>query len=76
VTMVKPCYPTLEAKIAEKGMVKKELADGMNITPRTFSLKLTGKTKFILPEVLYLHSFFPELSIEELFRTDSESEVE
>lgn len=66
----KPYFPTLEAKIAEQGIAKKDIAAGINIQPRTLSLKLTGKTEFTLEEIWSIRKFFPDLSIEQLFQHD------
>ncbi len=63
----KPYYPILEAEIAKKGLVKKEIAEELKIEPRTFSLKLSGKREFRFSEILSIRKHFPEYSIEELF---------
>lgn len=44
--VIKPYYPTLEAKIAESGITKKYIANKLEITPRALSCKLKGKTYY------------------------------
>jgi len=66
----KPYFPMLEAKIAECGVVKKDMANIICINPRTLSLKLAGKTEFTLREIWNIHKLFPDLSIEQLFQHD------
>lgn len=63
-----PIYPMLEAKITEHGIKKKDIANAIVITPRTLSLKLTGKVKFSFDEALVIkQKFFPNVPIEKLF---------
>lgn len=66
-TMQKPHFPILEAEISKNGIRKKDIAMALGIQPRTFSLKMSGKTEFSLSEVRYIHSLFFDISIEELF---------
>ena len=68
--MKKPYFPVLEAEIAKNGIKKKDIAEKLGIRDKTLSLKLTGKTEFLLSEVLYIRSLFPEYSVEELFACD------
>ena len=60
-------FPILEAKIAEKGITKKSIAEKMGIDAVTLSRKLSGKVEFTLKEIRNLHDLFPECSIEYLF---------
>lgn len=64
----KPYYPMLEAKIAENGIVKKDIAEQLGISPRAFSKKLTGTVDFWLNEVLIIHTLFPDVNPLELFK--------
>ncbi len=66
-TIQKPYFPILEAEISRNGIRKKDIAIGLGIKPRTLSLKLTGKTEFLLSEVIYIHSIFSDTPIEDLF---------
>lgn len=68
-TVQKPFFPTLEAKISEYGILKKDIAQLICVEPRTLSLKLGGKTDFTLREAFLIHSLFPDVSIEILFST-------
>ena len=63
----KPAFPELEKQIFVKGIKKKDIATALGIQPRTLSLKMTGKTEFLLSEALYIHSLFPSVPVEELF---------
>lgn len=63
----KPAFPELEKQILIKGIKKKDIATALGIQPRTLSLKMTGKTEFLLSEALYIHSLFPSVPVEELF---------
>lgn len=69
-TMKKPYFPVLEAEIAKNGIKKKDIAKALGIKDRTLSLKLTGKTEFVLSEIMYIRSLFPECSVDELFACD------
>ena len=62
-------YPVLEGKIAEKGIMKKRVAEALNITPHALRNKLSGKTEFTWNEVVNLQaSFFPETTKEALMQ--------
>lgn len=60
-------FPVLESKIAEHGITKKSIAQGLGIDVITLSRKLTGKTEFTLKEIKYIHELFSELPVENLF---------
>ncbi len=62
----KPYYPVLESEIAKRGIKKKDLAEMLDITYRTFAQKLNGKTEFTWSEVLSLNSVFPSVPPTEL----------
>ena len=63
-----PAYPILEAKIAEHGIKKKDIAKVLRITARALSSKFTRKVSFSLDEALTIkQTFFPDISVEELF---------
>lgn len=68
-TVHKPYYPKLEAKIAEMGITKKSIAEKLGITQKTLSCKLSGKWDFYLKEAVKIHTdLFPDTSLLELFR--------
>lgn len=73
-TTKKPYYPILEAKIAENGIAKVEIASMLRITPRSLSLKLSGKTDLKLTESLKIWKLFSDISVEKLFSHESDSE--
>lgn len=69
-------YPVLEGKIAEKGITKKSIAELLNISPRAFSNKVTGKAEFTWGEVVTMQgAYFSDVSKDELMsrKTGSES---
>lgn len=68
----KPAFPELEKQILMKGIKKKDIATALGIQPRTLSLKMTGKTEFLLSEALYIHSLFPSVPVEKLFELNAE----
>lgn len=63
----KPYYPLLEAELARRGIAKKEIAQKLGITTRSFSNKITGNVDFWLREVLMIHSLFPDIPVDMLF---------
>lgn len=60
-------FPVLEGKIAERGLLKKNIADTLNISQRAFSNKLNGKSDFTWREVVAMQSaYFSDVTKEEL----------
>lgn len=45
-------YPNLKAEMARKGITAKQLAELIEVTPSTFSLKMLGKYDFTLAEAV------------------------
>lgn len=70
----KPYYPMLEAKIAEKGYAKKDLACELGITQRSLISKLSGSVDFWWKEVEVLCNIFSDISPFELFRHASDDD--
>ena len=67
-----PIYPNLEAAIAQKGILKRDIAAEIGINIRTLSSKLIGEKDFWLREALAIQSvFFPEKAVEFLFKKES-----
>ena len=62
-----PFYPNLEAEIARRGIKKKDMADKLNLTPKTFGNKLMGKADFWVSEVRCIQSMLPGTTFEQLF---------
>lgn len=61
-------FPTLEAEISRRGVKKKDIAEALGITPRAFSLKMSGKIGFWYKETCIIkEKFFPDMSQDELF---------
>ncbi len=82
-TTEKPYYPALEAKIAENGIAKKDIAAMLGITPRSLTSKLSGETDLWLKEAIGIWNLFPDIPVDVLFRheesdlpgEDAENEV-
>ena len=66
-TMNKPYYPNLAAEISKNGMKKKDIANMLNITPRAFAEKMTGRVDFWWKEVGIIQALFPDIPAEKLF---------
>lgn len=64
-------YPNLETEIARRGIKKKDMADKLNLTPKTFSNKLIGKTDFGVKEMFSILSMLPDTTAEQLFEHKS-----
>lgn len=69
----KRMYPNLKAEMARKKITQLAIAECLNVTPTTISLKLNGKAKLLLPECMKIkNNFFPDCSLEYLFASDEE----
>jgi transcriptional antiterminator len=70
-------FPNLRSEMARTGVNNHQIAETLHISERAYRNKLNGITGFLLSEALVLRrTFFPELTIEELFKNDTqESEV-
>lgn len=65
-------YPNLEAEMARKKVTRCRLAESLKMTPTTLGKKLNGETDISLPECLAIKSVLGlEMTVDELFRTDS-----
>ena len=68
-------FPNLEAKIARNKLTNAMCAAVCGISEKSFSNKRTGKTEFVLPEMVALQSkLFPTCSLEYLFSQESDSQ--
>ncbi|MBE6844728.1 MAG: hypothetical protein E7508_03290 [Ruminococcus sp.] len=70
-----PYYPTLEAKIAEKGYAKKDIAKELGISHRSLTSKLSGSVDFWWKEVEVLCKLFSDISPFELFSHAEDTET-
>lgn len=62
-------YPTLVGKIAERGILKSEIATRLELTPRSFTNRLNGIVPFTWDEVVIIqHDYFPDVGLTELMR--------
>ena len=61
-------YVNLEAEMARKGLLKKDIAETLGVRSATVYDKLKGKHPFTLDEVLKIkNKHFPEFTLEYLF---------
>ena len=65
--MEKPYYPNLEVEISKNGIKKKDIAEHLGITARSFSDKMTGRVDFWWKEVKAIKALFPNVPYEKLF---------
>lgn len=64
-------YSNLEAEMARKGLLKKDIAETLGVRTATVYDKLKGKHPFTLDEVLKIkNKYFPEFTLEYLFYTE------
>jgi len=69
-------FPNLELVMVRAKITQNQLAQIVNVTPSTLSLKLTGKSKLSLEECLAIRdALTTELPIEILFATELRSEI-
>jgi len=61
-------YPNLERKLAERHVMKKDIADLLGITKYGMSKKLTGKSDFKLSEAFMIADLLNEPDIRSLFQ--------
>lgn len=67
-------YAILNGKIAERGIRKSAIAESLGISPKAFSNKLSGKSRFTWPEACLIQSrFFPDLDKDYLFSSEDDS---
>lgn len=61
-------YKLLESRLAYKGISKKQLAEGINISYGKILSKISGKSKFTLDEAILIKEYLEEeLPVEKLF---------
>ncbi|MBR1590394.1 MAG: hypothetical protein IJ657_04910 [Acidaminococcaceae bacterium] len=67
-------FPNLEAEIARNKLSNAACASVCGISEKSFSNKRTGKTEFVLPEMVALQrKLFPKCTLEYLFEQESDS---
>ena len=67
----KPYFPILESEISKRGVLKKDIAEQLEITPRALSIKLNGGVDLWWKEVIVIQSLFPDVPVEKLFSHDA-----
>lgn len=66
-------YPNLEAEMAREKIRQSRLAEIINVTPTTMSMKLSGKSELTLKECTEIkRNAFPDKSLDYLFATNTE----
>ena len=66
-------YRALNGKIAERGILRKDIAKSIGISSRAFRNKMTGVAPFTWDEVtLIRQKYFPDCSLEQLFASDED----
>lgn len=69
-----PIYQNLEAEIARRGILKRDIAEKISVVSKTLSLKLSDITPFTFDEAVAIQeSFFPDVEIKELFHKEKRS---
>lgn len=64
-------YRELEAKIAYRGISKKQMAKEIHMNYSTLLAKIGGKSKFTLDEAVTIKDYLAEdIAIEELFKEE------
>ena len=66
-------FPNLEAEMARNKITQAKLADILDVTPTTMSLKLSGRSSLSLKECVKIkRKVFPDKSLDYLFATDEQ----
>ncbi len=64
----KPHFPVLESEIAKRGIKKKDIAAVLELSPRSFSQKITGRVGFWYDEACLIQkTFFNDVTTDTLF---------
>ena len=62
-------FPVLERAIFDRGIKKKAIAEKLNISTKSLSNKLIGKSTFTWDEICVIQNFFfPDMTKEELLK--------
>ena len=70
-------FTTLKAEMARKEVTGLDIANVLNISSKSIYNKINGVTEFTLKETAIIRdSFFPYMTIDELFGNIKEKEVE
>ncbi|MDU1115291.1 MAG: helix-turn-helix transcriptional regulator [Clostridium butyricum] len=68
-------YNNLEAELKRKKILRKDLAEGLNLTISTVSQKLNGKANLTLPEALAIKKFLKvDIPLEKLFAFEDDKQ--
>ena len=66
----KPYFPILDGEISKRGILKKDIAERIGITPRALSIKLNGEVDLWWKEVMTIQSLLSDVPLEKLFSHD------
>ena len=70
-------YPNLKAEMGRLGIEQKDIVLALDSQPGTISLKMCEKRDWTLKETKKIRkTFFPDLTLDYLFKTQSEIEQE
>lgn len=72
-TRKKPHFPVLESEISKNGILKKDIANAINLSPKSLSNKLKGKPEFCLNEIIAICSMFPDVPPFVLFSHEADN---
>lgn len=68
-------FPKLETEILLRGILKKEIEDGLCIAHSAFVAKLNGERVFTLEQGIFIwKTWFSDIPIDELFRKNESEE--
>lgn len=68
-------FPNLEAEMARKKITQAKLAEILEVTPTTLSLKLNGKSTLSLKECVKIKNMvFPDKTLDYLFAVETGEE--
>lgn len=62
-------FPNLKAEMARYDITRAQIINALNITQKSYSNKMSGRTEFTLSEIKRIKKMFPGLSLEYLFDT-------
>lgn len=67
-------FPNLKAEMARQNITAKDISKKLNISPKSITNKMLGKTEFTRIEIFIIKTtFFPNLSIDYLFECENKN---
>lgn len=69
-------YPILVGEIAKRSIKKKDISDCIGTCVKSLNNKMNGRTPFTWQEVYAIKkTFFPDMSVEELFSMTGDGDI-